>query len=190
MRADRLPMLRVGLPEVTGSLPLAAERLDVPVLISASRLWDAKRQRFREPGRVTWDLDIALDSAGFTAMKAWGGCFPWDTRSYCLLGVSHPWSWWSQPDLCCEPEIASSPAEVDRRVGRSAELLAEANEIAEGLIQRICLDLALDVSASEYAGCVKRMRRPMPILQGWRPDDYVCSIERIDDVLGLSLIHI
>ena len=176
-------MLRVGLPEATGSLPLAAERLGVPVLVSASRLWDAKRQRFREPGRVTWDLDIALDSAGFTAMKTWGGCYPWSTRVYAELGVRHPWAWWSQPDLCCEPEIADSPAEVDRRVGRSAELLAEVTEIAEGLIQRICLDLALDGYASEYAGCLKRMRRPMPVLQGWRPADYLSSIHRVDDAL-------
>ncbi len=180
----RMPIMRVGLPEVTGSLPLAAERLGVPVLVSASRLWDGQRQRFREPGRVTWDLDMALDSAGFTAMKAWGGCFPWGTRAYAMLGVSHPWSFWSQPDLCCEPEIATSPAEVERRVARSAELLAETNEIAEGLIQRLCLDLALTVRASEYTGCLERMRRPMPILQGWCPADYIDSINRIDDVLA------
>lgn len=180
----RMPIMRVGLPEVTGSLPLAAERLGVPVLVSASRLWDAKRQRFREPGRVTWDLDIALDSAGFTAMKTWGGCYPWSTQAYAELGVSHSWRFWSQPDLCCEPEIAASPAEVDRRVGRSAELLAETTEIAEGLIQRLCLDLALNHGASEYTGCLKRMNRPMPILQGWHPADYIDSIRRIDGVLG------
>ncbi len=180
----RMPIMRVGLPEVTGSLPLAAERLGVPVLVSASRLWDAERQRFREPGRVTWDLDMALDSAGFTAMKAWGGCFPWSPRAYCELGVAHPWAFWSQPDLCCEPEIAATPVEVERRVARSAELLAETTAIAEGLIQRICLDLALEVRASEYTGCLERMRRPMPILQGWRPGDYIDSIRRIDDVLG------
>ncbi len=182
--SPRLPVLRVGIPEPNGSLPLAAERLGVPVLLSASRLWDAKRQRFREPGMATWDLDMALDSAGFTAMKTWGGCYPWSPRAYCELGVFHSWSFWSQPDLCCEPEIADSPAEVERRVEESAELLAEVSEIAEGLIARACVDLALRVSAAEYRGCMERMRRPMPVLQGWRPADYLGSIRRVDEVLG------
>lgn len=182
----RLPMLRVGLPETTGRLPEAAERLGLPVLVSASRLWDARRQQFRRRGLNTWELDIALDSAGFTVMKQWGGCYPWSVESYVRLGLLDTWAWFSQPDLCCEPEIAASSAEVERRVARSAELLAESMEVARSIRSKECARLGVEFGARAYLDCMgpQGMKWPMPVLQGWLPEHYRDSVRRVDAVLG------
>jgi hypothetical protein len=182
----KLPVMRVGLPEVNGRLPTAAERLGLPVLVSASRLWDARRRRFRARGENTWELDIALDSAGFTVMKQWGGEYPWSVEEYVHLGLFDTWAWFSQPDLCCEPEIADSAAEVERRVAQSADLLAEARDIARELRSRECARLGVSFGASAYQDCMgpEGMKWPMPVLQGWLPEHYRDSVRRVDAVLG------
>ena len=161
-------LIRVGLPESTGLLPRRAAEAGLSVLISAGRLWDGKGGRFRAPGLGIWDLaDVSLDSAGFVAMKHWGG-YPWSVAQYVEMatcaarGKPPPWSWWSSMDLCCEPEIAGDRRIVEDRVRGTARLLGECRAVAADTV----------------------LKPPMPILQGWRPEDYLLSVEMTDAVLG------
>ncbi|MFT5686456.1 MAG: hypothetical protein ACI8RZ_007412 [Myxococcota bacterium] len=181
-------LLRVGLPSTTGALPGEAERLGVATLISANSLWDHDRGHFRRPGDAIYDLDVALDSAGFVAMCHYGG-FPWPMSAYVELAYSHSWAWWSQPDLCCEPEIAPDRATVLARVDKSAELLAECRTIAADLRWRMLSELSLQYERHEWlAGAEARHRAeypdPMPVLQGRLPEDYLRSADAVADVLG------
>lgn len=162
-------VLRVGLPLVGGRVPEAAKSLGVPVLVSANAL--AVYQQIREPsGRRTrgpWSrwrtapdldgMDVALDSAGFVAWSRYGG-FPWTVRDYLRLVTSRPWTWWAQMDACCEPEVASSPDVVRYRQAVTARLLHE------------CRREAARVGAPP----------PMPVLQGWTPEDYVRYARSVD----------
>lgn len=75
-------IIRTSLPEDSGTLPKRAFDLELPVLVSAGVFWkwDGKRSegattgKFKNPSGVLGSiLDIALDSAGFTAMSQWGG---------------------------------------------------------------------------------------------------------------------
>lgn len=142
-----------------------------PPLVFPAEPWEQELSAARKlshPGHSLPDvLNTALDSAGFVAMKRYGG-FPWKLTDYLDLAVSHPWIWYSQPDLCCEQEIASDRQEVGERVGRSAGLLGR------------CLH-QLDVWGRE----VGALPDPMPVLQGWRPDDYLLSLELTARMLDL-----
>lgn len=102
---------------------------------------------FRAPSGLD-GLDAALDSAGFVAMVRYGG-FPWTVAAYCMAAVAYPWSWWASMDCCCEPEIARDRDAVLERVRETARLLGECRRYGE----------------------------PMPVLQGWLPDDYERSVE-------------
>lgn len=173
-------IIRAGLPETTGHLPSISSAHAIPVLVSAGRLWDAKRCRFRAPGLPVWaQSDVALDSAGFVALVHHGG-YPWTVDEYVEMVVTHrgiiggegglpsPWAWWSQMDLCCEPEIARDRAEVLARVQGTAALLRECREAVEGWREEGDTDTT----------------DPMPILQGWRPEDYRRSADLAGEVLG------
>lgn len=151
--------VRAGLPEWTGHLVRVAAGLGCPTLVSAGRRWRDGRlhgvpRAFRLP-------DVALDSAGFVAMRHHGG-YPWTVADYVGLAASYPWAWWSQMDLCCEPEIASDRTAVRDRVRGSAQLLRE------------CRAVAAD----------RGIPAPMPVLQGWTVDDYRLSAVHINEVLG------
>lgn len=147
-------LIRVGLPLVNGSLPRAARRLGLPVLVSTNA--------FRQPsGR--WKstahlagLDCALDSAGFVAQRLYGG-YPWTTEQYLDLVASRPegWAWWAQQDLCCEPEVAGAEGEVQRRQDETARLY---------------------VACAEGAA-LRGLQPPMPVLQGWTPADYLRAVQ-------------
>ena len=76
--------IRISLPEQNGTLLRRALQLTNKLLISASVFWDPKNRRFQNPGSVIacegwlssglpWIPNVALDSAGFTAMRHWGG---------------------------------------------------------------------------------------------------------------------
>lgn len=189
---------RVGVP-VMGSaiMDAATERGDVGVLISANSLWDNDRREFRLPserrlktgavagfdGASLSRCDVALDSAGYVAMKLYGGVYPWTVEQYVRLGAdsaqaghamgNYGWAWYSAMDLCCEPEIAGSPAIVRERVLGTAQLLAEMYDV---------IDYWRDDDHGEGAWW---FRDPMPILQGWRPDDYVQSVQVTAEVMRL-----
>lgn len=185
------PHLLVGVSEPSGwQAEAVVEEVDAGrahgAMLSASALWRRDRG-WREPPATLppepWQVDLAaelgvepqgqrlpdvvataLDSAGFTAMRHHGG-FPWVLRDYLDLACAYPWIWYSQPDLCCEPEIAADRQEVEDRVGRSAGLLGR------------CYRL---IDAWREQGVV--VEDPVPVLQGWRPDDYLLSLECINRV--------
>ena len=186
---------RVGVP-VMGSAIMDAAVADrrVGVLISANSLWDNERREFVLPRERTlrsgvvagFDGDqlsrcnVALDSAGYVAMKLYGGVYPWTVEQYVRLGAdsggpasmwgNYGWAWYSAMDLCCEPEIAGSPAIVRERVLGTAQLLAEMYD---------CIDYWREVEGCRWFG------DPMPILQGWRPADYVESVQLTAKVMEL-----
>jgi hypothetical protein len=54
-------------------------------------------------------------------------------------------------DFCCEPEIAKDHTEVLARIGKTVAHLNECNRVADG----------------------EGVPAPMPVLQGWHPEDYV-----------------
>ena len=174
-------IVRVGVPATGGGLWAAAADARAPVLVSAGALWDKHRARFRAPGVPVWIArDVALDSAGFVAMRHHGG-YPWSVEQYVemvvrgrglakrrqdcdddVMGLDTPWTWWSAMDYCCEPEIAGDPGIVAERVDRTVASYLECFEVAESWRREGVTDLD----------------DPMPILQGWRPDDYMrCAAE-------------
>jgi hypothetical protein len=149
-------IVRVGLPEWNGQLVRVVAESGAPALVSAGRLW--QRGRIRHPRAVVEGVaDVALDSAGFVAMVKHGG-YPWSAQEYVRMSMLRQWAWWSQMDYCCEPQIAKDQGEVTSRVARTGAALVE------------CRAIAADLGAAP----------PMPVLQGWRPDDYLRSMDLLD----------
>lgn len=178
-------IIRVGVPATGGGLWDAACAEGAPVLVSAGALWNAKRKRFNAPGVPAWLADVALDSGGFVAMRRFGG-YRWTVDQYVDLvvrgrallqrpterdddigGWGPPWAWWAAMDFCCEPEVAGDRCEVLARVDRTVELFVDCVGAAEAWRAEGVTDLA----------------DPMPILQGWRPDDYLRCAEGIEAAL-------
>lgn len=156
-------LIRLGIPKTGGSLVAAARGLGAPILLSAnafSRPWPRDRRGdmdwpgFRRPSAGLDGMDVALDSAGFVAMVLHRG-FPWSVGEYVALAGSFPWAWWAQMDCCCEPEVAGNRESVLLRVAETARLL--------GLCRREAAD--------------RGVAPPMPVLQGWLPDDYARSAD-------------
>jgi len=155
--------IRIGLPIPGGALLRTAQQLDAPVLVSASafvRRWPAAERwqlpfpGFKAPVPELAGADVALDSAGFVAMVLHRG-FPWSVAQYVELAASHPWSWWSQMDLCCEAQVAGDRDTVKLRTAETARLYAECAREAQH----------------------RDIKPPMPIVQGWRADDYAWSAD-------------
>jgi len=138
-------------------------------MVSANAFWNGSSFSLPEASDVE-ELDLALDSAGFTAMQLWklkgkqagiGGVFPWTYEQYIEFALALSPSWWSQPDLCCEPEIATDQSQVDYRVRATATFL-------EGSLQIV------DSWSSQFGS---RLASPLPIIQGWKADDYLRSLD-------------
>lgn len=152
--------IRVGLPLPGGALPRAARRLGAKVLVSANAL--ARRRDgdvvgFRTQLPDLDGLDVALDSAGFVAWAHYGG-FPWSVEMYVgELVAGHPWTWWAQMDACCEPEMAGDRVAVRMRQAETIRLLGECEAVARRF----------------------GVAPPVPVLQGWTPDDYVWHAREI-----------
>lgn len=175
-------VMRVGVPHKGGKLAFHAFEHSYPVMVSANAFWRLDTCTFQFPEYTDIsELDFALDSAGFTAMKLWqskgkqagmAGVFPWTYAQYLEFANLTGCSWYSQPDLCCEPEISTSQAEIDYRINATATLL-------EGCL-RIVYDwqneLAKTCSPSVVANLV---RPPVPVLQGWSASDYLRSLEML-----------
>lgn len=156
-------IVRVGLPKSTGALPGFLETLGAPCLVSAGSLWNGSRFR-AVPMNIT-DLDCALDSAGFVAMRKGG--YRWEPFEYAALAHSWGFTWWSQMDLCCEPEVAADAAEIRRRLTVSAWLLQACRDAAASI---------REVGDAQFSD-------PVPVLQGWQPDDYVRCFDLYDSLL-------
>ena len=178
-------VMRVGIPHRGGKLAFHAFNEGFPVMVSANAFWDAEKGCFRVPEATDLsELDVALDSAGFTAMKLWkakgqqqgmAGIFPWSYEQYVELASLLSPSWWSQPDLCCEPEIAQDQAAIDYRINATATLL-------EGVLRVVYAwqnELAKTCSASVVANM---LTPPVPVIQGWSASDYLRSLELLSAV--------
>ena len=183
--------LLIGLPEPGGRLATEAEMLDTPALVSASAFWSGERfvlpgartvtvsgRKIREGSRLD-ALDIALDSAGYTAMtnQKWGGKYPWTIQQYAELAMWLRPRWWSSMDFCVEPQIAGNQTIVDARVYETAANLLR----TLGLIDHWREELVASASSEKEAANL--CPDPMPILQGWRPADYRESIGLTDQAL-------
>lgn len=159
------PLIRLGLPLPGGALPKAAAELGASLLVSANAMAIYRKdshgvrvfERFRTSLPDLDGLDVALDSAGFTAWAHYGD-FPWTVEAYVRLAACRPWAWWAQMDACCEPEIARSPDAVRLRQAETIRLLHECRR------------------ESARVG----IQDPMPVLQGWTPADYVWHADQLD----------
>ncbi len=138
--------IRVG---VEGNRRLLLDRcheLGAPILVSANSLF--KRGKFTGY-KAYAGHDTALDSGGFVAMKKYGG-YRWSVEQYVALAKDMRPTWWAQMDFCCEPEIAPDRATIWKRIDLTAAHLNECQSFAR------LTDTTL----------------PMPVLQGWMPEDY------------------
>lgn len=163
--------IRVSLPEPNGTLLRTALTLTNKLLISASVFWQPRKGKFAGVGSVlsgydhvhgpggSHGLNVALDSAGFTAMVTWKG-YPWTIAQYVDLAVRLEPVWWAQMDYCCEKEIATDRAEVRDRMMRTVETLIETLHMVDDLQDRHGVGYVAD---------------PMPVLQGRTPGDYCTS---------------
>lgn len=147
MTDDDQLMVRLGLPLTGGQLVHAAADLGAPVLVSVNALY--RDRRWRRPSKALLAMDVALDSAGFVAMRHYGD-FPWTMHEYLDIAQAYPWAWYAAMDLCCEPEIAGDRQRVLLRVNKTVH------------------NLTLMCSFAADRG----IRRPVPVLQGWEPEDY------------------
>lgn len=179
------PLMRVGIPHRGGRLAVHAFNAGYAAMVSAQAFWNLRAGRFHFPAATDLqEIDFALDSAGFTAMRLWkakgrqpgmAGVFPWTYAQYIELAALSGASWWAQPDLCCEPEIAANREEVDYRIRATATLL-------EGVL-RIVYAWQDELARTCPAAVVARMvPAPVPVIQGWTPDDYLRSLDLLDQV--------
>lgn len=180
-------LMRVGIPHRSGRLAFHACQRGYSAMVSAQAFWCRRTAAFRMPeASDLFDLDFALDSAGYTAMKLWkgrgrqpgmAGIFPWSYSQYLEVANLVGCSWYSAPDLCVEPDIATNQEEVDFRINATATLL-------EGCL-RVLYEwqnqLARDCSPAVVANLA---RPPMPFIQGWAPADYERSLELTLQVWG------
>lgn len=178
-------MMRVGIPHRGGKLSFFAFEQDFPAMVSAAAFWDPASATFKIPEATNLtELNVALDSAGFTAMRNWASkgpqpgmakIFPWSYSQYLELVALMSPAWYSAPDLCVEPEIAKSQEEIDYRIDATATLL-------EGCLQMIYSwqnELAKECSPNTVANMI---RPPVPVLQGWNTGDYLRCLDLIMDV--------
>jgi hypothetical protein len=164
-------LVRIGIPHRGGRLAFHAFTHGYAAMVSASAFWNASKGMFSLPvASDVHELDFALDSAGFTAMKMWqtkgrqagiGGVFPWTYEQYIELALTVGASWWSQPDLCCEPEIAKNQEQIDYRISATATFLEGCMQIVDSWSQQFGAKLA----------------PPVPIIQGWTASDYTRSLD-------------
>ena len=162
------PRILVGLPYSTrGVLLDATHALVAPILISAGSCY-REGKGLLPPGDAAWiAYGASLDSAGFTAMMQGG--YRWSIDEYVAFVVrsaakniegdcwGFPWSWWSAMDYCCEQEIATDRAEVERRIDATIASLGET---------LACVDDWRDEGDEDLPD-------PLPILQGRTVADYV-----------------
>lgn len=172
--------VRIGVPTPGGRLVAAARERRYPVLFSANafaRTYAVGHERegffkdFRLPEADQFEgLDAALDSAGFVAAVRYGD-YRWSVEDYFDLVQSHPWSWYASMDYCCEPQIAQDRPLRLLRMAATAYMLGRCN------------------AEAAYRGLAK----PMPVLQGWTPDEYVTCAQWLPliewpDLIGIGSV--
>ena len=153
-----------GIPTTQQSFLGVARSLESPILVSANAFW--KNDRFCNY-EVLWDIEVplALDSGGFVAMRKYAG-YRWKVLDYLELAVMLRPVWWAAQEYCCEPEIAADPAEVTKRIRNTVFTLGET------LARVIHWNQVLPGQPAVA---------PMPVIQGWRPQDYRTCVKLMED---------
>lgn len=160
--AAHSPLIRVGVPLPSGELTRRAIDSGLPLLFSANAfaVTDADKRftrfRLKAAEALPRDRDIALDSGGFVAAARYGD-YRFSIDEYLDLVAAGPWTWYASPDYCVEPQVAENVA-----------------------IRR----LRMEATLANYARCSHRAERrglpaPMPVIQGYAPDDYAWCIENM-----------
>ena len=179
-------IFRVGLPDFSAGAFYKAlcraqakeylsriNRCVPPIMVSARAFW-RRGTGFRKVS-LFHAVDVALDSAGFTAMKLGG--YPWSLDEYLDWVFSStltdargwfPWAWWAAMDYCVEPQIAKDRPEVLRKLALTASTL-------DDTLQR--LDWWRWEGDNEIPD-------PLATIQGWLPDDYRRSIGLLTEVFA------
>ncbi|MCX7173899.1 MAG: hypothetical protein NT159_08230 [Proteobacteria bacterium] len=172
--------MRVGIPHKGGRLAFHAFERGYPAMVSANAFWNPAKGQFLMPEATDLtECDFALDSAGFMAMRLWqakgmqpgmAGIFPWSYSQYVDFASQSGAAWYTQPDLCCEPEIAGRQDVVDYRVNATATLLEGTLRMVYGWQEQ----LAASCNARTI---VNMLPPPVPVLQGWSASDYLRSLD-------------
>jgi hypothetical protein len=178
-------MMRVGVPHRGGRLAFHAFNNGYPVMVSASAFWDRARGEFKVPRASDLEeCDFALDSAGFTAIRGWQqngaqagmlGVYPWSLQQYLELASELRPAWFAQPDLACEPELAGSDEERLGRIEATAMLL-------EASLQQLYAWQNILTRSCNARTVANMLFPPVPVLQGWTPDDYLRSLDLMQAV--------
>lgn len=138
------------------------------MLISAGSLYDRKANKLRHPHSLA-GADVALDSAGFVAMTVHGGVYPWSAGRYLDLVDAMQPAWYASRDYCVEPEIATDVAERTSRIHKTVDEYHSLCTLADA----------------------RGLPRPVPVLQGWHPDDYLkCAslMAPLPDLVGIGSV--
>jgi hypothetical protein len=178
-------VMRVGIPHSGGRLAAHAFNENFPAMVSASAFWNRSKREFHMPAATDLsEIDFALDSAGYTGLlnfrrngqqEGIAGIFPWSFSQYMEFANLSGCSWYSQADLCCEPQIANDRQAIDYHVRATATLL-------EGMLQ-ILYAWQNELSRSCNSTVVANMLRPpVPVLQGRNRSDYLLSLDLLHSV--------
>lgn len=169
--------VRVGVPLTGGALVAGARERGYAVLFSANafarkygkgheRAGEFKDFRLPDPAQFA-GLDAALDSAGFVAAVKYGD-FRWSVEDYYDLVAAHDWTWHAAMDYCCEPETAGDRGMRLLRIGATAHMLA----------------------ACRREAASRGLPMPMPVLQGWTPEEYAMCARWLPVVEWPALVGI
>jgi hypothetical protein len=151
---------------------------------------DAKTNRFRVPSASDlFETDFALDSAGFTSVHLWrkkgtqrgmAGIYPWSAAAY--LELAAQLSAGTPPRFCCEPEISSDECVVNRHIDATATMLE--------LCLRILYEWANELASTCSHDVVRMMiKPPVPVIQGYRHDQYARSLDLTMQVWALARLR-
>jgi hypothetical protein len=181
-------VVRAGVPQPSGALVNAAYEAGIPVLFSANAFAKNSKQpssigpfrlsptsnfggfNLKAARNLPPDMDAALDSAGFVAANRYG-CYRWTVSDFYDLVEARDWAWHAAMDFCMEPEVTGS---------------------------QLVRTIRLQATAQGYFECVNEANRrgaqmPMPVLQGWVPDDYLKCIDLMaiqdwPDLIGIGSV--
>lgn len=169
--------VRVGVPLTGGRLVAAVRERGLPVLFSANAFAqsyprgherEGSFKRFRLPDATQFaGLDASLDSAGFIVATQHRD-YRWTVEDYFDLVESHPWRWYAAMDYCLEKEVASDRPLRLLRMAATALMLGRCNAEARQ----------------------RSLPAPMPVLQGWTPDEYVMCAQWLPLIEWPALVGI